>query len=44
VYGAKYDYRPDPAEEGLWFRLRPRVAYAWREQDYPRTATRFVFP
>jgi PPOX class probable F420-dependent enzyme len=43
VYAAKYDYRPDPSEEGLWFRLRPRVAYAWREQDYPRTATRFAF-
>jgi PPOX class probable F420-dependent enzyme len=43
VYGAKYDYRPDPAEEGLWFRLQPRIAYAWLERDYPRTATRFTF-
>jgi flavin reductase (DIM6/NTAB) family NADH-FMN oxidoreductase RutF len=44
AYGAKYEFRPDPAvrTEG-WFRLRPRIAYAWREQEYPSTATRFAF-
>lgn len=43
MYAAKYDYRPEPgsADEG-WYRLRPRVAYAW-DKDYPRTATRFAF-
>jgi PPOX class probable F420-dependent enzyme len=24
--------------------VRPRVAYAWLEQDFPGTATRFTFP
>lgn len=44
VYEAKYDYRPEPGKpEGLWLRLRPSVAYAWIEQDYPNTATRFTF-
>jgi hypothetical protein len=43
VYEAKYDYRPSPpgGEGEGWYRLRPRVAYAWLERDYPRTATRF---
>ncbi len=42
-YAAKYEYRPEPrsADEN-WYRLRPRVAYAW-DGAYPRTATRFVF-
>jgi PPOX class probable F420-dependent enzyme len=41
AYEAKYDYRP--GGEGDWFSLRPRVAYAWRESDFPRSATRFSF-
>jgi hypothetical protein len=24
--------------------VRPGVAYAWVEQDFPKTATRFTFP
>jgi len=37
-------YRPDVADaEGLWYTLRPRIAYAWLERDYPKTATRFTF-
>jgi pyridoxine/pyridoxamine 5'-phosphate oxidase len=44
AYEAKYDYRPEPGKpEGLWLRLSPNVAYAWVEQDYLRTATRFTF-
>ena len=45
AYGAKYDYRPDPADPdaGAWYRVRPASALAWREAEYPRTATRFVF-
>ena len=41
----KYDWRPDDKElrTGLHYLLRPRVAYAWLERDYPRTATRFAF-
>jgi PPOX class probable F420-dependent enzyme len=42
AYSAKYAYRPEP-HTGLWFRLPPRVAFAWFETDYPRTATRFEF-
>jgi hypothetical protein len=45
AYEAKYGFRPDPSDaSGLWLRLRPRVAYAWREEDYPKSATRFAFP
>ena len=44
AYEAKYAFRPDPDwPEGLWFAVRPRLAYAWLETDYPRTATRFAF-
>ena len=46
AYEAKYEtYRPDPAKtEGeLWFRIRPHVAWAWREAEYTKTATRFTF-
>jgi hypothetical protein len=42
LYEAKYDYRP--GGEGDWYSLRPRVVYAWREQEYPRSVTRFSFP
>jgi hypothetical protein len=40
AYEAKYDYRP-PGPGFL--RLRPRLALAWLETDYPTTATRFDF-
>ena len=40
AYEAKYEYRP-PGPEFL--RLRPRLAVAWLEADYPKTATRFDF-
>ena len=44
AYEAKYDHRPDPTRpDGIWFAVRPRVVYAWLENDYPRTATRFAF-
>ena len=41
AYAAKYDFRPEPSGDGLWYRVRPSAAYAWTEQDFPRTATRF---
>jgi hypothetical protein len=41
IYEAKYDFRPEPGEG--WFWLRPAVALAWLESDYPSTATRFTF-
>jgi hypothetical protein len=44
AYDEKYGFRPEPGSpDGLWYRVLPRVAYAWLERDYPRTATRFSF-
>jgi hypothetical protein len=40
-YERKYDFRADPGEG--WYRVAPHRAFAWREQDYPRSATRFDF-
>jgi len=41
AYDAKYSFRvPDGSS---WYGLRPRRAYAWRERDYPQSATRFDF-
>ena len=42
LYQAKYDFRPETSEDG-WYRLPPRVALAWLERDYTKTATRFTF-
>jgi pyridoxine/pyridoxamine 5'-phosphate oxidase len=36
-------YGPVEAEIGNWYRVRPRRVLAWREDDYPRSATRFDF-
>ena len=41
AYAAKYDFRADPGEG--WYRVVPRRVLAWREADYPRSATRFDF-
>lgn len=42
AYEAKYGFRPDPSNPGsAVYRLLPRVAYAWLEQDFTRTATRW---
>jgi PPOX class probable F420-dependent enzyme len=46
VYGAKYPpFKPDPeADPGnVYFAVRPRVAFAWQEKDFPHTATRWKF-
>ena len=43
LYATKYAYRPEPGSaDESWYRLRPRVAYAW-DREFPRTVTRFVF-
>ncbi len=43
LYATKYYYRPDPGSENeAWYRLRPRIAYAW-DRNYPRTVTSFSF-
>jgi Pyridoxamine 5'-phosphate oxidase len=41
AYEAKYSHRPAMGEG--WYVLRPARAYAWREHDYPTSATRFDF-
>jgi pyridoxine/pyridoxamine 5'-phosphate oxidase len=41
AYEAKYDHRPEPGEG--WLSLSPSRALAWRERDYPQSATRFDF-
>ena len=41
AYHAKYEHRPDPGEG--WLSLPPTRAFAWRERDYPQSATRFDF-
>jgi hypothetical protein len=42
AYGEKYGHRPDPSMTGRpWMHLVPQRAFAWREADYPHSATRF---
>jgi Pyridoxamine 5'-phosphate oxidase len=43
AYEAKYDFRPDPDKGGAVYVLRPRLAQTWRESDYTRSATRWIF-
>jgi hypothetical protein len=45
AYEEKYAYRPEPSSQdhGIYV-LRPKAAQTWTENDYPRTATRWVFP
>jgi PPOX class probable F420-dependent enzyme len=42
LYEAKYDFKLAGFENEAWYRLCPAAAYAWREQDFPRSATRFT--
>jgi PPOX class probable F420-dependent enzyme len=42
AYEAKYDYRPNAEQaEGVYV-VRPHRVLAWREQDFPTSATRFT--
>lgn len=44
AYEAKYRFRPTPADpRQAVYALRPRVAHAWLESDFQRTATRWRF-
>lgn len=46
AYAAKpYGYSPDPVnwKDGGLIAVRPRKAFAWRYDDFPSTATRFMF-
>jgi hypothetical protein len=42
AYEAKYDWRPEADKDFLV--VVPRRAFAWRERDYPESATRFDWP
>lgn len=42
AYHAKYDFRPDPGPTQGVYAMRPHVVLAWREADFPRSATRWV--
>lgn len=42
AYERKYQFRPEE-EPGTAYAVRPRVAFAWTEQEFPGTATRFRF-
>ena len=39
AYAEKYQ----PVDAETWYLVRPRRAYAFRERDYPQSATRFDF-
>jgi hypothetical protein len=44
LYAAKYDFTPNTADgDSLYLRVQPRSVLAWREQDFPTSATRFEF-
>jgi PPOX class probable F420-dependent enzyme len=44
TYHSKYRYRPDPADRAqVTYGVRPARAYAWRERDFPASATRWRF-
>jgi Pyridoxamine 5'-phosphate oxidase len=43
-YDAKFDVRPSGMGDAAGvFVLRPKIALAWTEKDFPTTATRFAF-
>jgi Pyridoxamine 5'-phosphate oxidase len=41
AYSAKYG--PTDPGVGDWYRVTPQRVLAWREEDYPKSATRFDF-
>jgi nitroimidazol reductase NimA-like FMN-containing flavoprotein (pyridoxamine 5'-phosphate oxidase superfamily) len=44
AYEAKYHWRPGTdTAHGLTYALRPRVAFTWRERDFPQSVTRWRF-
>jgi nitroimidazol reductase NimA-like FMN-containing flavoprotein (pyridoxamine 5'-phosphate oxidase superfamily) len=46
AYAAKYPPfapDPDPGPTGINYALRPHTVFAWREQDFPTSATRWRF-
>jgi hypothetical protein len=44
AYAAKYEWRIERGNEDMpVHELTPRVGFAWREEEFPRSATRYVF-
>ena len=44
AYQAKYQVRPEAGDAVQGFyRLRPKVVFAWREEDFTSSATRWTF-
>lgn len=44
AYEAKYKMRAvSENKDAVWYTLRPRVALAWTEKEFPINATRWVF-
>lgn len=44
AYAAKYTMKAeDFPTDGDWYRLEPRTAFTWLEQDYPKTAARWTW-
>jgi hypothetical protein len=48
AYGLKYDWRPleetdNDLPEVPFYGLRPQFAFAWLEEDFPHSATRYRF-
>lgn len=42
AYEIKYGFRPDPSDPAAcFFSLMPKTVYAWRESDFPASATRW---
>jgi PPOX class probable F420-dependent enzyme len=44
AYFEKYGWRVEPGPGFGIYALRPRVAFTWREADFPQSATRWRFP
>ena len=42
AYEAKYDYRPQAEQTDGVYAVRPARVLAWREKDFPTSATRFA--
>jgi pyridoxamine 5'-phosphate oxidase-like protein len=44
TYKKKYDFLLDTSNSSYGvYRLKPRLAYAWFEKDFPKSATRWIF-
>jgi len=45
AYREKYGMGLEEAagQEGVWYALRPNVAYAWQESDFAKSPTRWTF-